>query len=96
VGSYLAPPVIGPDRLQGQYLIDCGIRGTVTGTWDFLSAACGTACTPANVCDLGVVVCDTGVQTCTDSFTPDPAADGTACTLPGGGPGTCSGGECGG
>ena len=90
--SYLDGPVIGPDRLYGRYLVNCGARGTVTGTWDFRSAACGTACVPQNDCDVGVAVCDTGVQVCTDTLAP--VADGTPCALPGGGAGACAGGVC--
>ena len=93
--SYLDDPVIGPDRLYGRYLIDCGAgRGTVTGTWDFVGASCGTACTPASpICHTGTYDCTSGTATCVDSGTT--ADDGTPCTPSGGGPGTCTGGVCG-
>lgn len=36
--SYTAamPVLVAPDHVSGQYLIDCGLRGTVTASWDLV------------------------------------------------------------
>lgn len=77
--SYLAPPLLGVDRLQGSYAIDCGAGGRLTGTWDFVAGSCGGPCTtqPDQVCHVGIVDCTTGAQRCVNGAA---VADGTACS----------------
>ncbi|BDG05255.1 hypothetical protein [Anaeromyxobacter oryzae] len=75
--QYDGTPIVGPQRAQGSYTIDCGTKGTVRATWDFQSSVCGTPCTPANVCDTGVYSCTTGSAVCVDTGTP--VASGTTC-----------------
>jgi streptogramin lyase len=56
-----------------------------------MTCAANTMCTPSsNVCDKGVIVCSTGLPTCPDPGTPDPAQNGKAC----GTGGICQSGTC--
>ncbi|HSB20646.1 MAG TPA: hypothetical protein VLD85_11600 [Anaeromyxobacteraceae bacterium] len=77
--GYVGTPVMGQDRLQGAYTIDCGAGGSLAGSWDFTSASCGGPCTtqPDPVCHLGVLDCSTGATQCVNGA---PVADGTACS----------------
>jgi hypothetical protein len=68
----------GTARVKGSYTIDCGTRGTVTASWDFQSAACGTPCTSPTLCHSGVWSCTTGNAVCVDAG-PDPTLNGTTC-----------------
>jgi hypothetical protein len=93
--AYLAPPVMGQDRLQGSYAIDCGPGGRLTGSWDFASSSCGGPCTaqPDPVCHLGVVDCSSGASRCVDGAAVTegaPCNDGNACTRTD----TCQAGTC--
>jgi hypothetical protein len=88
--GYVGTPTIASDHQAGTYTIDCGARGVVSATWDFVACIPGTKCSdPAlNPCHAQVISCDTGVPVCTDAGTP--VTDGTSC-------GTylaCSAGAC--
>jgi hypothetical protein len=76
VRHYDGTPVVGPQRVQGSYTIDCGSQGTVSASWDFQSSVCGTQCTPANVCATGVWSCTTGAAVCVETGS---VANGTSC-----------------
>lgn len=86
--SYVGTQTIGPDLLAGALTIDCGTRGTVTGSWAFQSAACGTACSPSNPCATGAYDCATGTAACAETGF---VFDGTSCGTTGQ---TCVGGVC--
>ncbi|MBI5071162.1 MAG: hypothetical protein HZB56_23340 [Deltaproteobacteria bacterium] len=93
--GYVGTPLLGQDRIQGSYAIDCGARGRLSATWDFVATACGGTCTanPDPVCHLGVVDCSSGAAACVDGAPrPDGTScnDGNACTLSD----TCQAGAC--
>ena len=84
----LIVPVVTASQVQGQYRIDCGSRGTVTATWNFVTCASGTACEPTS-CTTGTISCATAMPSCVQTGN---QPDGTAC-----GPQAadiCSGGNC--
>lgn len=83
------PLVIGPDKLQGTYVIDCGVKGTATTSWDFVSNACGGACTPALPCHTASLDCASGTGVCLDDGV---VPDGSPGACPS--PQTCLGGVC--
>lgn len=89
------PAIMGPDRVQGTYFIDCGTAGSVTADWDFYTPICGTPCTTQQdtACHVGVNDCSTGTATCVNGGNqPDGTVcnDGNACT----GTDTCQAGVC--
>jgi hypothetical protein len=85
--AYTNGPVLGADHLAGSYTIDCGVRGAVTASWDFLSCTPGISCPSAIPCQLAAITCDTGPAVCTDT---GPAPNGTTC----GTDQVCNGGAC--
>jgi hypothetical protein len=86
--GYAGSPLLGADRIQGSYAIDCGDGGKITGTWDFLAGSCGGPCSPAaDTCHAGITDCSTGTATCVNGA---PLANGTAC----GAVQTCNAGIC--
>ncbi len=75
--SYLVPPVIGPNLIQGTYKIDCGLDGAVTATWNLQGTSCGQPCaTPPNPCFAGVLQCGSGTAACGNGAQ---LAAGTSC-----------------
>lgn len=72
------PEVVGPDRLEGTYAIDCGGGEGLVGTWSFSGERCGTECTPSSpVCHAGLLDCTSGTAVCADTGALAPP--GTAC-----------------
>lgn len=72
--------VVGPDRAEGTYAIDCGVDGSIVATWSFSAERCGTECTPAApVCHAGRWDCATGTAICVD--TGAFASAGTPCGM---------------
>jgi hypothetical protein len=66
--GYVGTPIIGTDRLQGTYLIDCGTQGRVTATWDLIPCIPGVQCaSPTSSCNEAVIACDTGQPVCNDT-----------------------------
>ena len=81
--------VAGLDAALGGVSWDCTARGLgqTSGSWDYASAVCGTACVPANPCRTGTVTCGTGAAVCTESGN---VLDGATC----GTDQVCSAGAC--
>ncbi|MGA8892725.1 MAG: fibronectin type III domain-containing protein [Anaeromyxobacteraceae bacterium] len=81
--------VAGIDAALGGVSWDCTARnqGQTSGSWDFASAACGTACVPTNPCKVGTVTCGSGIAACTETAN---VADGSTC----GTDQVCSAGTC--
>ncbi len=81
--------VAGLDAALGGVSWDCTARGQgqTSGSWDYTSAVCGTACFPANPCKTGTVTCGTGAAICTESGN---VLDGASC----GTDQVCSAGAC--
>jgi hypothetical protein len=84
-----SPEAAGVDAAHGGVTWDCTSRGLgqVSGTWNFQSAACGTACATANPCRTAAVQCGSGSAVCTESGN---VADGSSC----GTDQVCSAGVC--
>ena len=84
-----SPLVLGPERVQGTWALDCGARGSASASWNFQSNACGAACTSADPCHTAVLECATGVGVCTDNgLVPDGEPGGCPS------PQLCLGGVC--
>jgi hypothetical protein len=84
----LIAPVVTTSQVQGQYRIDCGSRGTVTATWNFVTCASGATCEPT-ACTTGTISCASAMPSCEPNGN---QPDGTSC-----GPWAadiCSGGTC--
>ena len=81
--------VAGLDAALGGVSWDCTARGLgqTSGSWDYVSAICGTACVPTNPCRTGTVTCGTGAAVCTESGN---VLDGATC----GTDQVCSAGAC--
>ena len=81
--------VAGIDAALGGVTWDCTSKGLgqTSGSWDYASAACGTACVPVNPCKTGTVVCGSGTAVCTESGN---VLDGATC----GTDQVCSAGAC--
>jgi hypothetical protein len=75
--GYVGTPILGADRVTGTYLIDCGTRGHVQASWDFVACVPGVQCAGPNPCTLGAIDCTTGNPVCADTGTPIPS--GTSC-----------------
>lgn len=81
--------VLGPDRVRGTYVIDCGSRGLATASWSFDSNSCGTACPASLPCHTAAISCGSGTGTCVDvGLVPDGEPGGCPS------PQTCLGGAC--
>ncbi len=70
----------------------CGGTGMYCNNGLCTTCAQGTACTPTNVCDLGVISCQTGTPVCMDFNTPSSQQNGHLC----GANMYCNNGQCGG
>ena len=81
--------VAGVDATLGGVAWDCTSKGLgqTSGSWDYASAACGTACVPPTPCRTGTVVCGSGTAVCTESGN---VLDGATC----GTDQVCSAGAC--
>ena len=71
----LVAPVVTTSQAQGQYRIDCGSRGTVTATWNFVTCAAGATCAPTT-CTTGTISCATAMPSCVQTGN---QPDGTSC-----------------
>ncbi len=83
------PLAFGTDHVQGTYVIDCGTRGKVTGSWNLVACVPGVACPSTQACYAAAISCATGTPVCTIG-SPLPAGTSCGTGLQCNGAGTCA------
>ena len=76
--SYLAPPLVQPEDVQGSYLINCGAEGTINADWHFQRCVPGEVCQTANTCKTAAINCDSGLPLCVENGN---VTNGTVCDV---------------
>ena len=76
--SYLAPPLVQPEDVQGSYQINCGAEGTINADWHFQRCVPGEVCQTANTCKTAAINCDSGLPLCVENGN---VTNGTVCDV---------------